>query len=57
MPIIVTAADYERLADAELYAAATADTLAQRRTHLDQASVYATLSETIRNDLARRDDR
>ena len=57
MPIIVTAADYERLADAELTAAAIADTLAQRRAHLDQASVYATLSETIRNDLDRREDR
>ena len=50
---IVTAADYERLADAELNAAATADTLSQRRAHLDQASVYATLSETTRHDVDR----
>lgn len=51
LSIIVTAADYERLADAELTAAAIADTLALRRAHLDQASVYATLGEAVRQDI------
>lgn len=45
-----TAADYERLADAELTAAAAAVDAALRRAHLDQAAVYATLAETIRRD-------
>ncbi len=46
----LTAAEYERLADAELNAAAIAVSLPLRRAHLDQAAVYATLSETIRRD-------
>ncbi|WP_107958000.1 hypothetical protein [Sphingomonas aurantiaca] len=52
MPPTVTAADCDRLADAELNAAAAAETLDQRRAHLDRASVYATRSERIRRKLS-----
>jgi ferric-dicitrate binding protein FerR (iron transport regulator) len=41
--------DYERLTLAELSAAAVAPSLEQRRVHLDQASVFATLSERSKN--------
>lgn len=40
--------DYERLAEAELEAASKATTDLQRHRHLDQAAVYADLSEKSR---------
>jgi len=40
--------DYEKLALDELKAAASADTIDQRRAHLDQAAVYAARGERSR---------
>lgn len=40
--------DFEKLATDELNAAARADTMEQRRAHLDQAAIYAALGERSR---------
>jgi len=40
--------DYEKLASDELEAAARADTIEKRCAHLDQAAIYAALSERSR---------
>ena len=44
----VTRCDYEELAIAELKAAAQSETVEQRRTHLDQAGIFAALGEKTR---------
>ena len=41
--------DYERLIEAELAAASEAATNQQRNRHLDQAAIYAALSEKHRD--------
>ena len=51
MQTIPAEVDYERLAEAELEAASKAETDSQRHHHLDQAAVYAALSENSRETL------
>lgn len=45
--------DFEKLATDELGAAARADTMEERRAHLDQAAIYAALGEQSRTDADR----
>jgi hypothetical protein len=40
--------DYEKLAVEHLEAAARSTTMQERRTHLDQAGIYAALDERVR---------
>ncbi|WP_156364286.1 MULTISPECIES: hypothetical protein [unclassified Sphingomonas] len=44
--------NYELLAEIELAVASRAKTDAERRSHLDQAAVYATLGEKYRDERA-----
>jgi len=44
--------NYELLTEIELAVAARAKTAGERRTHLDQAAVYATLGEKYRDERA-----
>ena len=48
MPYVQPEDDFEKLALDELKAAASAETIDQRRAHLDQAAVYAALGERSR---------
>lgn len=48
MPERTSPAEYERLAEAELRAAAASTDPKKRNAHLNQAAVYATLAEEAR---------
>lgn len=45
---LIPVRDYEKLVHAELEAAARSATIDERRSHLDQAGMYAALGEHIR---------